>query len=84
MEVIEQVLVNARGLELALSDDLKSVINDDVRLAVIEGLWEAGENEVSFSDDELDMSTREAKQNFDDVTFRAWRKAKKKMKKNGQ
>ena len=84
MEVIEQVLVNARGLELALSDDLKSVINDDVRLAVIEGLWVAGENGDSFSDDELDMSTREAKQNFDDVTFRAWRKAKKKMKKKGQ
>ena len=83
MEVIEQVLVNARGLELALSDGLECV-DDDVRLAVIEGLWEAGENEVSFSDDELDMSTREAKQNFDDVTFRAWRKAKKKMKKKGQ
>ncbi len=81
MESIEQVLINARGLELALSDDLT---DDDVRLAVIEGLWEAGDNEVSFSDDELDMSTREAKQNFDDVTFRAWRRAKKKMKKKGQ
>ena len=83
MESIEEVLVNARGLELALSDDLESV-HDDVRLAVIEGLWEAGVNDVSFSDDELDMSTREAKQNFDDVTFRAWRRAKKKMKKKGQ
>ena len=82
MDTIEEVLANARALELALSDGVDAV-DDDVRLAVIEGLWEAGGNEIKFSDDELEMSTREAKQNFDDVTFRAWRKAKKKMKKKG-
>ena len=83
MDTIEEVLANARALELALSDVVEAV-DDDVRLAVIEGLWEAGGNEIKFSDEELEMSTREAKQNFDDVTFRAWRRAKKKMKKKGQ
>jgi MoxR-like ATPase len=83
METIEEVLVNARALELALSDDVDR-IDDDVRLAAIEGLWEAGQNEINFSDAELDMSTREAKKSFDGTTFRAWRRAQKKMKKEGQ
>ena len=82
LDAIEEVLADARALELAMADGVDAV-DDGVRVAVIEGLWEAGGNEIKFSDDELEMTSREAKQNFDDVTFRAWRRAKKKMKKKG-
>ena len=83
VEAIKQTLLDARALELALLNDLSSP-TDDVRVSTIESLWEAEQGEIIFSEDELNMNMKDAKQRYDDPdTFRAWKRAKKKMRKKG-
>jgi hypothetical protein len=63
-----------------LSDS--SDISNEIRLSVIETLWEDGVGTgVSFTDDEMDLSMREAKAKYDIDTFRAWKRARKRANK---
>jgi hypothetical protein len=79
---IKQSLVDARALEMALSEgpDAPPV---ELRLSVIDQLWDGSSvtAEASFTDDELDMGMREAKAMFDLETFREWKRARKRARK---
>ena len=66
-------------MTLICSIDSESSFSDNVRLSVIDQLWEAGyAPEVVFSDMEMGMSMKEAKAKYDLETFRKWKRAKKK------
>ena len=74
---INRALVDALALGLVLSDS--SGISDDLRLSVIDILWEAAaDNGIFFTEEEMDLSMREAKSKYDIDTFRAWKRARKK------
>jgi hypothetical protein len=75
-----KALADALSLERALSDSRD--ISNEIRLSVIETLWEDGVGTgVSFTDDEMDLSMREAKAKYDIDTFRAWKRARKRANK---
>jgi MoxR-like ATPase len=70
---------DAHALEITLSPTFASEIADDVRLNVIQGLWESGfKVEKDFSEAELSISMKEAKAKYDLETFRRWKRTKKK------
>ena len=73
-------LADAHALALALEGgDAAGSPPDDVRLAVIEGLWEEDDEEESpFGAEELALSMKEAKAKYDTDTFRRWKRARKK------
>ena len=53
--------------------------SNDVRLSVIELLWDNERDlKVTFSEDALAMSMREAKAKYDSETFRQWKRSRKK------
>jgi MoxR-like ATPase len=75
---IDRTLVDARMLELALSE---SSFPNDIRLSVVDLLWEDGlEGLPRFNEAELNMGMKEAKAKFEVDTFRAWKRARKKEK----
>ena len=77
IEEIKRTLSNA--MTLICSIDSESSFSDNVRLSIIDQLWEAGyAPEVVFSDMEMGMSMKEAKAKYDLETFRKWKRAKKK------
>lgn len=87
---IDRILVDATALKMTLingnNDDKGSslFLDNDVRLSVMEGLWdEGGEDQIlsSFSEEALELSMKEAKQRYDSDTFRKWKRARKKAKK---
>ena len=78
LEAVNTALWRLHALELALSDNEACSPADDVRLAVIERLWDVTEEILSFSEVELDMSMKDAKAKYDGETFRAWKRARKK------
>ena len=68
------------AVALSMSIQSQEYIADDIRLEVIEALWDDLETTaVTFSEDELRMSMKEAKSTFDGETFRKWKRARKKM-----
>ena len=79
-ERVACALADAHALALALEGgDAAGSPPDDVRLAVIEGLWEEdGEEESPFGAEELALSMKEAKAKYDTDTFRRWKRARKK------
>ena len=76
--VLRQALADALALETTLR---ASSIPDDVRLSVIEILWNEEMSEMSFTDDELSIGMKEAKSKYDAETFRKWKRARKKASK---
>ena len=77
-ELVSMALADALALEHALGDG-QGAPGDEVRLAVIEGLWEDdGSGEMAFSAEELSLGMKEAKSKFDTDTFRRWKRARKK------
>lgn len=77
LQEIERALMDAQCLELVLKEE--SRVENELRLSVMEMLWEEGqETDVKFSDNELNMGMREAKAKFDLETFRKWKRARKK------
>lgn len=72
------VLSNARSLELALK--FGSSPSDEARLSVIEQLWDDEDTlvPVKFSEDELNISMKDAKAKYDADTFRRWKRERKK------
>jgi hypothetical protein len=78
---IQQLYENAYALSLAISNGTLSPSNE-VRLAVIEALWDDdADAERPFTEDELEISMREAKAKYNLETFRRWKRAKKKAEK---
>lgn len=74
-----RVLANARSLGFALGDGSSFTLQDEIRLSVIEELWDDQEvNGESFSLDELNIGMREAKAKYDVDTFRRWKRERKK------
>jgi hypothetical protein len=62
---------------LALKTTLcASSIPDDIRLSVIENLWNDENSDISFTDEELDIGMKEAKSKYDTDTFRKWNGSK--------
>mmetsp|Transcript_24947 Transcript_24947/g.36591 ORF Transcript_24947/g.36591 Transcript_24947/m.36591 type:complete len:891 (-) Transcript_24947:339-3011(-) len=79
---IGRALADAHALELALSTDHSSSIPNDVRLSVIETLWDdAADQEINFTDEELSIGMKDAKKKYDADTFRKWKRARKKANK---
>ena len=78
----KQATEDASALELAMSDFPESPKNEH-RLEVIQELWEEGYTAaIEFTELELSMTMREAKARYDLVTFRRWKRARKKADKN--
>ena len=77
---LKKVAEDAKALCMAIS--LEGVISDERRIDIIEELWEEGSTSArDFTDDELDITMREAKSKYDLETFRRWKRAKKKSEK---
>jgi hypothetical protein len=85
----DRLLSNAHGLEISLMPDdsivntgvSTSLLSHDIRLSVIEQLWDdddmVGEM-LKFTENELNISMREAKAKYDVDTFRKWKRERKK------
>ena len=74
---VSEVLNNATTLILALAP---GVIDNDVRSSVIEVLTESSEDiSTMFSEDELNMSLKEAKRIFKGDELKNWKKARNSM-----
>jgi MoxR-like ATPase len=73
-----QVLAHARSLVLALQAE--STLDDEIRLDVLEQLWDDAENlgEEQFTVDELSIGMKEAKAKYDSEKFRRWKRERKK------
>jgi MoxR-like ATPase len=78
-----RLLINAYQLELTLtpSSDAKLLLPNDIRLSVMEQLWEDvdGADDILFTDLELNMSMKEAKAKWSSYTFRRWKRERKKL-----
>lgn len=75
---VSRTLEDACALDAALRDDLTSPGND-VRLSVIEMLWDDFEVlDVSFTENQLSIGMKEAKAKYDADTFRKWKRERKK------
>ena len=86
LHAVHTVLAYAYALEASLADgtdDDRLAPRDDLRLSVIEQLVEPSNlNELStFTEDDLSMDMRQAKQKYDLETFRAWKRARKRARK---
>ena len=79
---VKQVAEDAKALEMAISTENSLTLSNDHRADIIELLWEDGASSIrDFTEDELQLSRREAKSKYDSETLRAWKKAKKKYDK---
>jgi len=77
---INRALTDALALTQTLSDS--TAISNDARVSVIDSLWEDGADiTISFTEEEMDLSMRDAKAKYDMDTFRAWKRARKKASK---
>jgi hypothetical protein len=74
---VDRALSDACALEMSLSE-VPSAPSNDLRLSVIERLWdEESSSDVEFTDEELNIGMKEAKGKFDLETFRKWKRARK-------
>jgi MoxR-like ATPase len=79
---MKKVAEDAKALGMALSPENSLALSNEFRGDVIELLWEDGStSERDFTEDELQISMREAKSKYDLETFRRWKRAKKKYDK---
>eukprot|EP00535_Pseudo-nitzschia_heimii_P013296 CAMPEP_0197197348 /NCGR_PEP_ID=MMETSP1423-20130617/32820_1 /TAXON_ID=476441 /ORGANISM="Pseudo-nitzschia heimii, Strain UNC1101" /LENGTH=1252 /DNA_ID=CAMNT_0042651169 /DNA_START=207 /DNA_END=3965 /DNA_ORIENTATION=+ len=73
---------DAEALGTAISRENQLAITNEFRRDVIELLWDDGATSVrDFTEDELQLSMREAKSKYELETFRRWKRAKKKYDK---
>lgn len=91
---VHRVLANAHALEMSLHDNNNndnqssssspsSSPPNDLRVSVIEQLADENDvNAINFTEDELSIDMRDAKQKYDLETFRAWKRARKRANKN--
>ena len=75
-EAVRDELLNAESLQLVLSD----FIENDLRSSLIEMLMENEAYGSLFTEDELNMSLKDAKRKYDGDTLRKWKIARRKLK----
>jgi MoxR-like ATPase len=79
---MKKVAEDAKALGMAISSENSLALSNELRGDVIELLWEDGSTSVrDFTEEELQISIREAKSKYDLETFRRWKRAKKKSDK---
>ena len=77
---MERVAEDAKALAMAIS--IENSLSNEHRVNLIELLWEEGTTSTrDFSEEELEITMREAKSKYDLETFRRWKRAKKKSEK---
>lgn len=70
---VNQALVDTIALKLALSP----TISDEIRSSVIRALTNQNDDDTTFSDDELQMSLKEAKRMYQGATLSKWKSARR-------
>lgn len=73
---VNKALLDATSLRLAISPD---VIANDLRSSVIEMLTGVDIDGISFTDEELQMSLKEAKRQYSGDMLRKWKAARKEL-----
>jgi MoxR-like ATPase len=78
---VDKALTDCRSLELCLGESDNAPSNE-LRLSVIQDLWKEGyTSEITFTDEEMNIGMKEAKNKYDLETFRKWKRAKKRAEK---
>ena len=78
MEEISQLSQDAQALAMAISSTNPMDLRDDLRIDVIEMIWENDASvDQEFSYEELQLSLKEAKSKYDGDTLRRWKRARK-------
>ena len=72
---VHKALLDATSLRLAISPD---IIANDLRSSVIEMLTDVDDG-ISFTDEELQMSLKEAKRQYTGDLLRKWKAARKEL-----
>ena len=79
---MKKVAEDATALWMAVSPRSSCSLLNELREDVIDMLWEDGSTLArDFTEDELEISSKEAKSKYDLETFRRWKRAKKKANK---
>ena len=80
LQETNRALRHARSLVVILREDPALLPSNSLRLSAIEQLWDsdAGENDITFTEEELNIGMKEAKARLDAETFRKWKRARKK------
>ena len=71
--IVNQALVDTISLKLALS----SALSNEIRSSTIQALTNQNIGETKFTDEELQLSLKEAKQKYQGVLLRKWKSARK-------
>ena len=74
LSAVSQILSDTISLKLALSSE---EIDNDVRVSVIETLWPV--SDATFTEEELQMSLKEAKRQYKGDELRRWKAARKEV-----
>ena len=73
--VVNQALVDTISLKLALS----STLSNEIRSSTIQALTNQNIEETKFTDEELQLSLKEAKRQYQGVLLRKWKSARKEL-----
>lgn len=74
---VDRALVDCRSIDKCLEESDDAPPNE-LRLMVIQNLWEEGyAPDISFTEEEMNIGMKEAKNKYDLETFRKWKRAKK-------
>ena len=71
---VNQALVDTISLKLALSP---TTVSDEIRSSVIQALTNQNDDDTTFSDEELQMSLKEAKRMYQGSTLSKWKSARR-------
>jgi hypothetical protein len=73
--IVNQALVDTISLKLALS----STLSDEIRSSTIQALTNQNIDETKFTDEELQLTLKEAKRKYQGVLLRKWKSARKEL-----
>lgn len=76
---VNQALVDTISLKLALSS---TTISNEIRSSVIQALTNQNDEDTTFSDEELQMSLKEAKRLYQGATLSKWKSARRDLELN--
>ena len=73
---VNQALVDTISLKIAVSSD---ITDNDLRSSVIEMLTNQDNDDITFTEEELQMSLKEAKRQYKGDHLRNWKNARKEL-----
>ena len=73
--IVNQALVDTISLKLALS----STLSDEIRSSTIQALTNQNIDETKFTDEELQLTLKEAQRKYQGVLLRKWKSARKEL-----